>query len=75
MDVKLSKSANDNRPFPQLYKTLINVVDDKRLNDLAKEIKAKAEVFDKLRTAMRIALPRNDNRKMTPCDNSILTPL
>lgn len=61
MDIKLSDSANNNRPFYQLYKTFINVVEDKRLHDLAKDIEAKAEVFDKLRTAMRIALPEGKN--------------
>lgn len=60
-NIKLSDSANDNRPFFQLYKTLINVVEDKRLRDLANDLEAKAEVFDKLRTAMRIALPEGKN--------------
>jgi hypothetical protein len=61
MDIKLSDSANDNRPFSQLYKALINVVEDKRLHDLAKDLEAKAEVFDRLRKAMRIALPEGKN--------------
>lgn len=61
MDIKLSDSANDNKPFYQLYKILINVVEDKRLRDLAKDLEVKAEVFDKLRTAMRIALPEGKN--------------
>lgn len=61
MDIKLSESAHDNRPFCQLYKAVINIVEDKRLHDLAKDLEAKAEVFDKLRTAMRIALPEGKN--------------
>jgi hypothetical protein len=61
MDIKLSESAHDNRPFCQLYKAVINIVEDKRLHDLAKDLEAKAEVFDKLRTAMCIALPEGKN--------------
>jgi hypothetical protein len=70
MDVNLSDSANANRPFAQLYKVITKCVEDKRLNDLAKNLEAKAEVFDKLRNAMRIALPEgkegiNDNGDST----------
>jgi len=61
MDINLSDSANANRPFSQLYKVVTKVVEDKRLNDLAKNLEAKAEVFDKLRSAMRIALPDGKN--------------
>ena len=61
--MKMSHSDFDraNRPFGQLYKVVGNVVEDKRLNDLAKNLKAKAGVFDKLRCAMRIALPEGKN--------------
>jgi hypothetical protein len=70
MDVNLSDSANANRPFAQLYKVITKCVEDKRLNDLAKNLEAKAEVYDKLRNAMRIALPEgkegiNDNGDST----------
>jgi hypothetical protein len=61
MDINLSDSANANRPFFQLYKVVTKVAEDKRLKDLAKNLEAKAEVFDKLRTAMRIALPGGKN--------------
>ena len=61
--MKMSHSDFDraSRPFGQLYKVVGNVVEDKRLNDLAKNLKAKAGVFDKLRCAMRIALPEGKN--------------
>lgn len=57
MDINLSDFAKANKPFSQVHKVLTNVVEDKRLNDLAKDLEAKAKVFDKLRRAMRIALP------------------
>ena len=60
MDVNLSDS-NANRSFSQLYKVVTKVVEDKRLNDLSKNLESKAEVFDKLRRAMRIALPEGKN--------------
>jgi hypothetical protein len=37
------------------------VVEDKRLNDLVKKLESKADVFDGLRCAMRIALPEGKN--------------
>lgn len=61
MDISPSDSGKANRPFSQLYKLVSKVVEDKRLNDLAKNLEAKAEVFDKLRCAMRIALPEGKN--------------
>ncbi len=61
MDINLSDSAKANRPFFQAYKAFTKVVEDKRLNDLAKNLETKAEVFDKLRKAMRIALPEGKN--------------
>ena len=45
---------SDNTPFK-------DAVEDKRLNALAASLERKAEVFDKLRTAMRIALPEGKN--------------
>ena len=41
--------------------TFKEVVEDKRLNALAASLERKAEAFDKLRTAMRIALPEGKN--------------
>jgi len=61
MEVHLRSTAKDNKPFFQFYRTFKDVVEDKRLNDLAASLERKAEVFDKLRTAMRIALPENKN--------------
>ena len=61
MDVSLSDSANSNRAFFQLSKAVTKVVDDKRLNDPASNLESKAAVFDKLRCAMRIALPDGKN--------------
>jgi len=66
MDVYLRGPVKDNKPFLLTYKAFADVVEDKRLNDLAAKIERKAEVFDKLRVAMRIATPEgkkgiNDN--------------
>jgi hypothetical protein len=41
----------------QIYKVLADFAEDQRLNDLAKDLETKSAVFDKLRGAMRIALP------------------
>lgn len=66
MNVHLREKTKDNKPFLQIYKALKEVAEDKRLNDLAASLERKAIVFDKLRKAMRIALPEgkkgiNDN--------------
>ncbi len=60
-DVHLRGHVKDNKPFSLLDKTLKKVVEDKRLHDLAANLERKMEVFDKLRTAMRIALPESKN--------------
>ena len=60
-DMHLRGIVKDNKPFFQIYRTFKEVVDDKRLNDLAASLERKAKVFDKLRTAMRIALPEGKN--------------
>jgi len=70
MDINLNVSSNTNRSFYQLYKVVSQIVEDKRLNDLGKNLESKAIVFDKLRCAMRIALPEgkkgiNDNGDFT----------
>ncbi len=55
----LSSQIKDTKPFLHVYRKFKSVVEDKRLNALAGSLERKAEVFDKLRTAMRIALPEN----------------
>jgi len=65
-DTNLRAEMKDNKPFLQFYKAFKEIVEDKRLNDLRKSLEQKAKVFDKLRTAMRLALPEgkqglNDN--------------
>jgi len=57
MNIQLSNKAKDNRPFIHLLELLQNVMDDKELNESVARMKAKTEVFDKLRQALRIALP------------------
>jgi len=59
MNVRLRGKIKDNKPFFKIYWTFKKVVEDKQLNDLATSLERKAEVFDKLRTAMRIALPES----------------
>jgi hypothetical protein len=66
MNVHLCDNIKDNKPFFQTYRTFKDVVEDKQLNELAASIERKSAVFDKLRIAMRIALPEsksgiNDN--------------
>jgi len=61
MDIHLRGPVKDNKPFFQVYRTFKEVVEDKRLNALAESLERKAEAFDKLRTAMRIALPEGKN--------------
>jgi hypothetical protein len=56
MNVRLRGKIKDNKPFFKIYWTFKKVVEDKQLNDLAINLERKAEVFDKLRAAMRIAL-------------------
>jgi hypothetical protein len=57
MNISLRDFGKASRPFFQLYKASTKAIEDKRLNSLAKNLQAKAKVFDKLRCAMRIALP------------------
>ncbi len=59
-DIHIRSSIKD-KSFSQIYATFKAVVEDKQLNDLATSIERKAAVFDKLRTAMRIALPGSKN--------------
>jgi len=59
--VHLGGASKDNKPYFQVYRTFKDAVEDKRLNALAASLERKAEVFDKLRTAMRIALPEGKN--------------
>ncbi|HKI48134.1 MAG TPA: transposase, partial [Desulfobacteria bacterium] len=55
--VHLRNKAKDNRSFIQLNKLLEEVLSDKELNNAASSMKKKAVVFDKLRGALRIAVP------------------
>jgi len=54
-DADMTQKAK--KPVIQIYKVLAEFAEDQRLNDLAKELETKSAVFDKLREAMRIALP------------------
>lgn len=64
--IHLRNKAKDNRPFIQINKLLEKVLADRDLNNAAVDMAKKAEVFDKLREALRIAMPEgksglNDN--------------
>ena len=61
IDAQLCPSVKEHKPVFQVYKKLKGIVEDKRLNDLADSLERKAEVFDKLRGAMRIASPGGKN--------------
>jgi hypothetical protein len=56
-DIKLNENETVNKSVVRTHKILAGLAEDKRLNDLAKDLEIKANVFDKLREAMRIALP------------------
>jgi hypothetical protein len=49
------------RAFSQLSKAIVTVLENHRLNDLARNLESEAAVFDKLHCAMRIALPSGKN--------------
>ena len=64
--IHLRNKAKDNRPFIQINKLLEEVLADKELNNAVTGMAKKAQVFDKLRRALRIAMPEgksglNDN--------------
>lgn len=61
IDTHLSPSVKEHKPVFLVYKNLKEIAEDKRLNDLADSLERKAEVFDKLREAMRIASPEGKN--------------
>jgi len=57
MDSHLSATAKEHKPVFKFYEKFRKIVEDERLNILAASLERKAEVFDKLRKAMRIAEP------------------
>ena len=64
--IHLRNKAKDNRQFIQINKLLEDVLSDRELNNAALAMTKKAKVFDKLREALRIAMPEgkcglNDN--------------
>ncbi len=60
-DIRLRDKAKDNRSFIQVQQLLEEVLADKELKESADSMEAKAKVFDKLREALRIALPEGKN--------------
>ncbi len=60
-DINFNDSASANKPLIQLYRAITITAEDNRFNELAKKLETKTEVFDKLRCAMRIALPEGKN--------------
>jgi hypothetical protein len=61
IDIHLRNKAKDNRPFLQVWRFLEKVMGVKALNEAVTSMEAKTEVFDKLRDALRIALPDGKN--------------
>ncbi len=57
--VRLRDDFGDGKPFESVLKVLKDVAEDGLLEEIASSLESKAEVFDQLRTAMRIALPEN----------------
>lgn len=61
IDIHFSDFGKYKKLFINLNETFKKIVEDKRLNELATSMERKAGVFDKLRTAMQIALPEGKN--------------
>jgi len=59
-NIHLRNKAKDNRPFIQTNKLLKEIMADKKLNNAVADMSEKAEVFDKLREALRIAIPEGE---------------
>ena len=57
MNTHLSATVKEHKPVFKFYEKFKTIVKDERLNSLAASLERKAEVFDKLRVAMRIAQP------------------
>ena len=55
--VKLSNDKRDRRPYVKVIRDLYETMEDKVLRITANHMQEKTAVFDKLRDAMRIALP------------------
>jgi hypothetical protein len=55
--VRLSGKKRDNKPYLTVIRDLFDTLDDAILRKAADQMAQKASVFDKLRNAMRIALP------------------
>jgi len=55
--VRLSNERRDNRPYVKVMRDLYETMEDKVLRITANQMQEKIAVFDKLRDAMRIALP------------------
>ena len=55
--VKLSNDKRDNRPYVKVIRDLYETMEDKVLRTTAKQMQEKIAVFDKLREAIRLALP------------------
>ena len=68
--VHLRNKAKDNRPFIQLNKLLEEVLSDKELCNAALSMTKKAKVFDKLRKALRIAMPEGKGGLNDPGDET-----
>ncbi len=60
-DIHLRNKAKDNAPFLRVWQFLDEVIQDKELIDAVASMEAKVKVFDKLRNALRIALPEGKN--------------
>lgn len=60
-DIHLRNKAKDNAPFMRVWQLLDVMMQDKELIDAVARMEAKIKVFDKLRKALRIALPEGKN--------------
>lgn len=69
----LKEELKDNKPFLQMFELLKSTLHNKHLNRAVGEIEEKVKVFEKLRKAMRIALPEDDKGLNDDGDDTPMT--
>jgi hypothetical protein len=57
MDIHLRNNFKDNKPLYSLWHLLQKVISDKKLASAVTSMEEKIQIFNKLREALRIALP------------------
>lgn len=58
MDARLGNENKTHKPFHKLFRSIKKIIDDQGLSQTVAQMEEKAEVFDRLRKALCIALPK-----------------